>query len=368
MDGNRLWGLVSIFCLVCVLATAFSWYRAATDSTPQADALTDQQAVEAVLEDFEEREETPDTVTAIPTGLFIQSIRFLNSSDVNFTGHIWQRYEDGLSDDISRGFLFPEQVQSGETVIEELYRRPSDGHEVIGWYFDVTVRQTFDYTNFPLDRHDVWLRLWHRDFDRGIVLTPDLQAYDTTAAGKTFGVDQSITPGGFVIAETYFDYELAEYDTDFGIDSFVGQQGLPELHFRVVVIREVLDILVIRIMPLLVVAVLLFGLLMSMTTDEEQSERFGFDNLAVLGAASALLFVVIIAHMELRDEFPGSGILYLEYYFFVLYAAVVLVGLLAYLFSYEGARRIPVSYHFVSKVTFWPLIIGSLTAITLLLL
>ena len=52
-------------------------------------------------------------------------------------------------------------------MISEEYRRRQGSEEVIGWYFDVTVRQAFDYSKYPLDTQDVWLRLWHKDFDRG---------------------------------------------------------------------------------------------------------------------------------------------------------------------------------------------------------
>jgi hypothetical protein len=35
--------------------------------------------------------------------------------------------------------VFPEQVSSDATVIEEQYRRKVGAAEVIGWYFDVTL-------------------------------------------------------------------------------------------------------------------------------------------------------------------------------------------------------------------------------------
>ena len=35
--------------------------------------------------------------------------------------------------------------------------------ETIGWYFKATVRQKFDYANYPLDQQEFRLRIWHSD-------------------------------------------------------------------------------------------------------------------------------------------------------------------------------------------------------------
>ena len=192
-------------------------------------------------------------------------------------GYIWQKYDDAVPEYILRGFALPEQVLSGSTVIEKAYRRPDGNGEVIGWHFDVTLRQPFDDSRYPVDRHEVWLRMWHADFDRNVVLTPDLDAYESTREGETFGVDFAIVPGGWEINETLFEYKVGHYDTDFGISNYFGQEDFLEFHFTVVVEWSFGDAFVITLVPLLIVAGLLFAILMITTADPERAETFGFN-------------------------------------------------------------------------------------------
>lgn len=367
MSDRAWWVAAAAFCVACVATIAWKWEQAVGDYAPTAHQLVDQVAVDAALATYRELSPPDAPVVLVPTGIFVQSVAFVSSSDVNLTGYLWQKYADDLPGDVSRGFVLPERVMSADTVVEEAYRRRGDGYEVVGWYFDVTVREPFDYSRYPLDRHEVWLRLWHRDFDRNVVLVPDLAAYDTTGAADTFGIDSDVVPGGWRIEETHFGYRNADYDTDFGIEGYVGQKHFPELYFDVVMSRNFRDAFVVNVVPLLVVAMLLFGLLMSMTADEARAERFGFTMLDSLAAVSALLFVVILAHIQLREQFPGSIIVYLEYFYLVMYFAIVLVALKAFLFAYGRAHGIAVLYYrdnFFSKVAFWPLVLGSLTAVT----
>ena len=107
---------------------------------------------------------------------FCQSLQFFSSSDVLITGYIWQKYQDGIHDELSRGFLLPDAVSSKTT---EAYRYKEEDIEVIGWYVEATLRQNFDFSNYPFDHKDVKIRILHQDFnrhelERPVFLIPDL--------------------------------------------------------------------------------------------------------------------------------------------------------------------------------------------------
>ena len=55
----------------------------------------------------------------VPTGVFIQSLVFSSTSDVNLTGILWQKYPENYVYD--RGVTFPEQIGSGSTVLDPIY-------------------------------------------------------------------------------------------------------------------------------------------------------------------------------------------------------------------------------------------------------
>lgn len=405
----RAWARVAVaICAISICAIGFAWYREVTTYRPADAQLVDDAAVARALQQEMPARDGDEPRVLVPTGIFIQSVAFTSASDVNVTGYIWQRYSkdlrlcranatgnatgpgaapgggecdqwskyaDDACDCVSIGFVLPEQVESSSTVIEEAYTRRDGDTVVIGWYVDVTLRQPFDYSKYPLDSHDVWIRMWHADFDRNVVLTPDLASYTVAGAtrpGNAFGLDQDIVPGGWTIEETFFSYKPAKYDTNFGIQGYVGQTDFPELHFDIVLRRKFINAFIVNLVPLLVVLMLLFAILMTVTGDKDRSEVFGFSTSGAIGTASALFFVVMLSHIQLREAFPGAGIVYLEYFYLATYVVILLSSLDFYLFSSTGGRTgthpriIHYEDNLIPKLAFWPVILLGLAVITLI--
>ena len=371
--STRTWSRVAVIVgVVSICIIYITWHREVTAYHPWPGQLADQAAVDHALQEQIPPAAGDEARVLVPTGVFIQSLAFLSATDVNLTGYIWQRYSADTRGRVSEGFVLPERIDAGSTTIEEAYRRDEPGGDlVIGWYFDVTLRQPFDYAKYPLDSHRVWLRMWHRDFDRNVVLTPDLASYESTRLGEAFGLDQEIVPGGWRIEETYFSYERASYDTNFGLEGYVGQRDFPELHFQIVVHRKFINAFIINLVPLLVVFALLFAMVMTVTGDKARAEAFGFNTSGAIGTAAALFFVVMLAHIQLRESFAGAGIVYLEYFYLVAYVAVLLSCLNVYLFSATGGGTGThpwILHHrdnLIPKLVFWPAILLCLAVITL---
>lgn len=357
---NKRWLFVGTLCTVCIGLICYYWYREITVYVPNPGQIPSQAAIDAALDDG-----SPHAGRImIPTGVFIQSVGFVQANDVNVTGYIWQKYGDDIPDDVSRGFVFPEEVASADTVIREEYRREG----TIGWYFDVTLRQPFDYSKYPLDTQDVWLRLWHKDFDRDVVLVPDLGAYRATGLRDIFGVDSQVVTGGWQIVDTHFFYRRMSYDTNFGTMNHVGRINFPELHFNITLRRLFLNALVVALVPLIIVLILLYSVLILATADKERAEALGFSATGAIGAASGLLFVIMLAHIDVRKEFAAAGLLYLEYFYLITYAAVLGVSLNVYLFSAHRDARFLHFLHrddnFLPKLMFWPIVLLFLAAVT----
>ena len=359
----------------------------------------------------------------IPTGVFIQSMVFASSSNVNLTGYIWQVYPVDFP--YERGFSFPEQISSGDTVIELQYcfgldqsreqksedirenkilpnecrelvagtmehgALSSGGDEntshLIGWYFDVTLRQSFDYKKYPMDFLTIWLRIWPKEiaYDQFILPVPDFAAY--SAGGDlqdtederfvypaAFGLDRGFVQGEWEIDTSYFSYREIEYDTNFGFHSGLEVERKPisetefsvsryqELHFNLGVKRKFLSAFIKNLVPLLVVGLLLFSTVMTITADKEQSSRFGYSTSGLLGTCSALFFVVMLSHIQVRSMFAGSGLVYIEYFYLVMYLYILLTALNGYLFSLIGLekfRLLQYGDNLVAKVTFWPVLL-----------
>ena len=342
--------------------------------------LTNEQEVAEFLQEVWEDSITVESrnigsAQTIKTGIFIQSLKFFNSTEVNLTGYIWQHYKEDHPDSIKPmpgdvGFILPDQVDTNFDP-QVVYRKSNGNDEVIGWYFEATLRQPFDYSTYPFDHKTVWVRMWAKGFSENIILVPDFDAYQSTGQKDIFGIEKEIVLANWERENTYFDYKLSSYDTDFGINDYIGQQGFPELHYNFVVKRKFGNAFIVYLLPLLLVAALLFAALLTVSDRDDLSRRFGFSVSGFIGAASALFFVVMIAHIQLREQFPGSGIVYIEYFYILMYALLVAATANTFLFSIKPKRGCGLLLHddnHLVKVAYWPVVLLCMIVITMLVM
>jgi len=383
MDLKTKWRISGLFTLACGLAMIALWTKMDSysphviyaESDPFVSAqLVSLQSVEQHLQKYWEPLRPPEVSTIrIPTGIFVQSLKFVSASEVNITGYIWQRYADGLDPAIvpgegQAGFILPEQVDTGAEPVEAYrYTDPDNNDLTIGWYFESTLKQQFEYDIYPFDHKTVWVRLWSKDFSKNIVLVPDLQAYKKTGTNDVFGIEESIVLGTWERKDTFFNYRSYSYTTNFGVP-YIGLEGFPELHYNMVINRRVQNALVTHLLPISLVAALLFGALLTFSRDPDLSNRHGFNTTGVIAACSALFFVVMIAHIQLREQFSGSGIVYMEYFYFVMYIMLVTVSVFAYVFAKQDTHQfgsLNAKDGVAFKLAYWPILLGSMTLITL---
>ncbi|MFY2823336.1 MULTISPECIES: hypothetical protein [Ruegeria] len=308
----------------------------------------------------------------VKTGIFIKSFSFIGASDVHVSGYIWQHYEDGIHDAIKPaegevGFILPEATDAANGLIEEVYRMDQDGSELIGWYFEQTLRQSFDYTSYPFDHKTVWVRFWPGEFDVNVALIPDFSAYPATGPEDIFGIDPSIVMGTWERENTYFDYRLSDLDTTLGIGENEFQTNQPELHYNFVIKRNFGNAFIVHMIPLIVVTMLLFGAVMTVTRLPNLVERHDFSTSSVIGTCSVLFFVILLAHVQLREGFAGSPVIYMESFFFLMYFLLLAVSINTYLFASEAVpslRFIHYKDNLYPKAAFWPFVLLCMVGIT----
>ena len=210
------------------------------------------------------------------------------------------------------------------------------------------------------------MRIWHKHAGN-VILVPDFESYDATGVDDVFGIEDSIVLGGWDREDTYFNYRSYDYDTDFGIPDFIGQRGFPELHYNFVIERRFGDAFIVHLLPLFLVAALLFGMLLTVNDDKDLAQRHGFSTEAIIGGCSALFFVVLLAHIQLREQFPAAGIVYLEYFYLAMYVALASTGAYSYLLTQRALTAFPFSRlrdPLTVKLLYWPLLLGAMIALT----
>jgi hypothetical protein len=108
--------------------------------------------------------------------------------------------------------------------------------------------------------------------------------------------------------------------------------------------------------------------LLVITTDDEQLKgRFQLSTAGVLGAASGLLFAVILKHNQLRAIVGTQGISYIEAIPIVLYGVIVGVVLNAILVASPlDVRVVRHRNNLWPVLAYWPVLSGFLLAATLI--
>jgi hypothetical protein len=99
-----------------------------------------------------------------------------------------------------------------------------------------------------------------------------------------------------------------------------------------------------------------------------RAEKFGFNFSGVIATCSSLFFVVLLAHIQVRRQFAGSGLVYIEYFYLIMYVFILFTALSAYVFSLGRLKWFNLIYyqqHFIPKVAFWPVLLWMMAIATL---
>jgi hypothetical protein len=245
------------------LGICFIWYFTINNSSldgKNGDLIVfDREDVETVLQ------HTSPSLKAsrISTGIFLQSIEFLTANDVAITGYIWQKTSGPDDKKDYPGFSFPD---AKETEIQKAYVNDDSG--VVRWHFKTTLRQKFEYSRYPFDREDLWIRLWSNS-SKESVLVPDFDSYKSLIPEIIPGMESSILLGGWKPQKTFFSYRVNSYTTDFGGENF-SNSNVPELYFNVDFKRDFMTPFESDLLPVIVVIVLLFSVLTLITKGESK--------------------------------------------------------------------------------------------------
>ena len=363
--NQRVWIISISFSLFCLISIVVVWLGIVNIplKCDNGFAITSP----AELEDFLSTYKQPITEhhpLFIPTGVFIQSLEFVSSNDIQVTGFIWQKYRDDLPSDLKRGFIFPEGSDT-ETNLD--YQIHQGDTEVMGWYFKTTLRQRFFFNHFPLDTQDVWLRIWDQDIQYNVFLTPDIEAYDTLDPEQLPGLDSHFVLENWYIQTAYYSYLLNAYNTDFGIKDNKLYGNFPELYYNLGIRRNTLNALLIYVTPPLITAVMIFGMLVISTHYQEKKSYRGWDPASAIWFCADLLLVIVFTQTNMRVALNSPEVVYLEYFYFIIYGGIIFVTINSLLFSKsEKFWFIHFSENLYTKSLYWPLVTASFLVITLL--
>jgi hypothetical protein len=369
VSRRRLWivsVLVSLACVTAVGAILTSVYTAPTTPDPADTVVTTANEVTRYLgAHVPAPVRGAESPVFIPTGLYIESVEFSGPYTLEVSGQIWQRYANDLPKDIGKGVFLPEAKE--QPTLKEVYRKRLDNEELIGWTFHTTLREQFNYTKYPMGRHQIKLRMRHPDYKRNVYLTPDLTSYASVDPAALPGVDPDIVLENWDMQQAFFSYRTHRYNTDFGNSGLVTDRLYPELYYSIAVKRHLVSPFISRAIVPIVILVLLFAVVTVLSSKNERLENFGVRPGAVVFTGSALFFAVIVGHNSLRDEVQAPGFIYIESLYIITYLVILAVAFNSVLLVARPNLRLFRDYdNLWVRVLYWPVIWLTLLVVTFL--
>ncbi|MCI5195659.1 MAG: hypothetical protein D3919_05380, partial [Candidatus Electrothrix sp. AW5] len=187
-----------------------------------------------------------------------------------------------------------------------------------------------------------------------VIFVPDFDSERTGASVRFFGLDKKIVVPGWELTHSFFTMEKQEATSNFGIIRDFDYGKLPVLSLRIGMKRNSIDAFISNLTPLIVVAIILF-LILLLPSDIIDTNK-------ILGICTSLFFVVVFSHLAIRKSIAIGELFYLEYFFFVMYAAIIITPVKTLLANYGIIK----SYNMIFRTAYWPVLMSLLFVITAL--
>lgn len=301
----------------------------------------------------------------IPTGVFVKHVEFDGSHNIRFSGIIWQKYAHDLDTSVIQPnlFFFATAPDAEALNFERIYTKKGKDYTSVGWYFRLEVRERLYYNLYPFDREIVKLTVSHPQLDQHIQLVPDLESYSSISPTSLPGVDHDLVLPDWQLEESFFDYNKNMYGTDFGVMSHFDNDHQNDLRFNIVLRRKFFWPFMTNLIPLATITVILFLAILTISKREQSNKPMAFSSFGFLELCTALLFVAILTHIDLRSTLNVNYVIYMDYFYFHVYLLIISYSINAVIY----AKRMSQTGHMTSRSVYWPFLLGSLYLFTLVI-
>ena len=366
----KLWWLVAAISMIVLGNIVLIWYLNLKTDFSLLDSDQERIVNQSILKKYVEQYDrdlhklTNTTYTRVPTGIFVESYE-LNSFEASIIGKLWMKYPLELYDRAPPAFYFPgvSAIESRGLASELVSETPYEDHMLVTWKFRGTLEQDFSYQQFPFEQNDIRLLVLYPDFSRNILLVPDLDSYDVLNPSAKPGLSESISVPSSETISSFFTFEEIDYKTSFGNESLV--KNYPALTFNMVAKRIWLSPFIANIIPILIVALIMFIVLYVSSNKEEG--RTGLTTMNVIQSSAGFLFILVLAHVNERNRIETPEIAYIELFYFSMYVFITLEAVaLAALLRGTNWKLFTYRDNLALKLMFWPVLVSTWLALTLL--
>ena len=373
-EEDDLWSVSLAGSIILTLNIIIMWYLTLhyayqTKADEDNVLITNYAALNSFVNQETKKAEQMKTAppVLIPTGVYIEGLEFADSYNVNVSGTIWQKYHNLIPLDIQREVELPQVSPFAEALyIDQKRKEVFQDYELMTWDFRATLRLDFDYSTYPFDYRQLNIQLSHPDIQKNVMLTPDLVSYKIINRTSKPGVNQSLVLPESSLTSSFFNYNMKRFNTNFGNTSLIEKELFPALHFNIILKREFINAFVSNIIPILIVALMVYFVVYS-SAKTETAQRTGISSLGVVESSAAFFFVLILAHIDLRKTVSTPVITYMEYFYFIMYLLLALIVFNIVLFTRkDNFLFFDYKDNLIIKLIYWPLFLGMCFIVTLI--
>lgn len=244
-----------------------------------------------------------------------------------------------IHDDIDRNVSIS---NANDQTLTKFFEKSFGNYTLIEWVFNINISSNFDYKKYPFNNENMWLQIKHQEFDKNIVLVPDLDSYKLSSSRYLPGLDKNINIRNWAIKNSFFSYTFDSYNTNFGIQDFIGQSSFPEIYFNVIMGPNILNVFISHFLPIAIALFLMFAIFKTATGHY------------VVRPYATLFLALIFLQISLRRNLGANEVVYIEYYYFLTYFIMVGVSLNAILLQNSKLRIVQYKNNLIPKLFFWP--------------
>ena len=187
------------------------------------------------------------------------------------------------------------------------------------------------------------------DLSKNIILIPDIDSYNSLKPSSLPGIIPNMKIADFHIKETFFDIELKDEPTNFGIAQTKQASHHYRLNYNIIIERGIINSLIVFLLPLLLILFILFAIF-------SVTKSYGGKVYISFSVEVGLLFALILLHRNLRVSYPSAKLMYIEYLFFFSY--VTMASTILYAMKLKLGfknKNIPKYIIPILKKLYWPL-------------
>ncbi|UXX80240.1 hypothetical protein N7E81_03890 [Reichenbachiella carrageenanivorans] len=300
----------------------------------------------------------------VATGIFVEEFEFRDSYNVIIRGEVWQKWPKHLAKFYEAGLRFPQEALAGRTLVTKISEKEEKNFITHTWSVKVMLKMPFNYSNYPFDVRDVKIEMMYPDVDSGILLVPDVDGYSDILPYSSPGINKDIYLNDSKLLSTQFSFDLVNFHDRFGHQKFSGLNQFPIMKYSINLKRRLLNVLVMNIIPIMVVASMIFLIFYSNTKDKD--DKSGVSMMGAVQSCAGFFFVLLVAHIDLRRRLNTPSLTYIETFYLTMYVIMALLAINVVAFT-KGKESKFLHYqdNLLVKISYWPVLLFTWMLITL---